>query len=371
MLKCLNDNMDARDYLKEYKNKVDPFLKEYFNNKKKESKKLDPLAEQAVSMIAKFTMASGKRIRPAIMYYAFLADKKEGEVSSEMKKAIVEASMSVELTHTFLLIHDDIIDRDSKRHGTKTIHEEYKGLAERFFPKADECHFGNSMAMIVGDIAASMANEILFESSFKANNILRSLTQLQKIVYRTIPGEMLDIVMEARGETTEEEILRMHEGKTANYTFEGPMHLGAALAGNLSEKFLDKSSQYSRAVGKAFQIRDDILGVFGDEKKLGKPVGSDVIEGKQTLLYIKAKEKASKEQKNQLLNLLGKKDLNEKELKVFQDIVRDTGSLSYSEDLADKLSQEAIASLKEADIKNQRTYDFLKKIAEYIARREN
>lgn len=363
--------MDAKEYLKEYKNKVDPFLKEYFNNKQKEAKKLDPLAEQAVKMIAKFTMASGKRIRPAVMYYAFLADKKEEETSFEKSRDIIEASMSVELTHTFLLIHDDIIDRDSKRHGTKTIHEEYKSLAEKFFPRTDKHHFGNSMAMIVGDIAASMANEILFESRFEANNILRSLTQLQKIVYKTIPGEMLDIVMEAKGETTEEEILRMHEGKTANYTFEGPMHLGAALAGNLSENFLNKSSRYSKAVGKAFQIRDDILGVFGDEKKLGKPVGSDIIEGKQTLLYIKAMEKASQEQRKQLSALLGKKNLNKKELKTFQDIVKETGSLKYSEDLADKLSREAVESLKDAGIKNQKSYDFLKEIAEYISRREN
>ncbi|MFO7807471.1 MAG: polyprenyl synthetase family protein [Candidatus Moraniibacteriota bacterium] len=361
--------MDAKDYLLEYKKKVDPFLKDYFQNKLKTAKNIDPLAEQAVRLISNFTLASGKRIRPAMLYYAFLANKKE--ISDEEEKSLIRASMSIELTHTFLLIHDDIIDRDEKRHGINTVHKEYREIARKIFPKTNEEHFGNSMAMITGDIAATMANEILFESDFPEKNILKGLTQLQRIVYKTIPGEMLDIVMEARGSTSEEEILRMHEGKTANYTFEGPLHLGATLAGENSNDFFHFLSNYSSAVGKAFQIRDDILGVFGNEKKLGKPVGSDIIEGKQTLLYIKAKEKATKEQKKHLQQIFNKKELSKRELKIFQDIVKETGSLQYSENLAADFAEKAIQSLEKIDFKNNKSYDFLRKIAEYIAKRDH
>ncbi|MDZ7611697.1 MAG: polyprenyl synthetase family protein [Candidatus Moranbacteria bacterium] len=358
--------MDAKEYLKEYKKRLDPILKEYFKEKISKARKTDPLAGQAVKMISDFTLASGKRIRPALMYYAFKsANQEEGG-----EEEIIKASMSVELTHSFLLIHDDIIDRDEKRHGVNTVHKNYRNMAKKYFPNAESEHFGNSMAMIVGDIAASMSNEILFESNFPEKRILESLTQLQKIVYKTIPGEMLDVVMEARGKTTEEEILRMHEGKTANYTFEGPLFLGATLGGESSPDFFKNASDYSMAVGKAFQIRDDVLGVFGDEKKLGKPVGSDIIEGKQTLLYIKAKEKASNSQKTKLNKIFGKKDLSRKELEEFQKIIKETGSLEYSEKLADKFSEQALKSLEKTKISNQECYDFLKQIAIYISKRE-
>jgi geranylgeranyl diphosphate synthase type I len=359
--------MNAKEYLAEYKKEFDVFLKKYFKEKKKSFKKIDPLAEEAVKILEKFTLSGGKRVRPAMVYYGFLLGG--GKIND--KKKIIEASMSIELIHSFLLIHDDIIDRDEKRHGVDTVHESYKKIAERFFPKTNKNHFGTSMAIIAGDLAASMANEILFKSNFSAKTILKALNQLQKIVYTTIPGEMLDVVMEARGKSTEEEILKMHEGKTAFYTFEGPLHLGITLAENKSKKLLKNISDYSLAIGKAFQIRDDILGVFGDEQKLGKPVGSDVIENKQTLLTLKALQKANSKQKSTINNLLGKKDLTSAELEAFRKIIMETGSLEYSNQLANKFSKQAIKSLNKIESKNQEAKDFLEKIAEYISIRNH
>lgn len=356
--------MQAKEYLNNYKKELEPLLKEYFKEKKENFKKVDYLAEEAVKIIEKFTLSGGKRIRPAMVYYGFLLGG--GEVNEENKRKILEASMAIELIHSFLLIHDDIIDRDAKRHGMETIHEYYKKIAEKFFPKIDKNHFGNSMAIIVGDLAASMANEILFKSKFTPEVILKALQHLQKIVYTTIPGEMLDVVMEAKGSSTEKEILRMHEGKTAFYTFEGPLHLGAILAGNNSEKLLKDISQYSNAVGKAFQIRDDILGVFGDEEKIGKPVGSDIIENKQTLLVIKVLESGNSKQKLKLKELLGKKNLSLEELGIFRKILVETGSLKYSEDLAKKYSEDSFEVLTQIDTQSEEGRDFLYEIAKYV-----
>ena len=176
-------------------------------------------------MIADFTMAGGKRIRPAMVYYGYLA------AGGQDGQDILEVSMSIELVHSFLLIHDDIIDRDEKRHGVETIHERYRKIGQRVAPHKDALHFGNSMAMITGDMASAMAYEIIFNSKFPPETIIRALDKLQDIVYVTIPGEMLDVVMENRGYATEKEILRMFEGKTSRYTFEGPLHLGTILAG--------------------------------------------------------------------------------------------------------------------------------------------
>jgi len=361
--------MNAKEYLKEYRDEINPLLKDYFREKRVSFKEVDPLAEEAVKVLERFTMSGGKRVRPAMVYYGYLLGG--GDIKRGRKENILKASMAIELIHSFLLVHDDIIDRDAKRHGVATIHEHYKLIAKRIFPKTDKDHFGNSMAIIVGDLAASMANEILFESNFPPETIIRALKQLQKIVYTTIPGEMLDVVMEAKGEATEEEILKMHEGKTAFYTFEGPLHLGIILANNKSKDLLDDVSDYSKSIGKAFQIRDDILGVFGDEKKLGKPVGSDVVEGKQTLLVIKALENGNKDQRETLEDLLGKKDLSFSELELFRKVVKETDSLRYSEELARELSREAFDALETLSSSNKEGRDFLEKIAKYISTRNN
>lgn len=356
--------MEAIGLLKQYKKRLEPQLKKYFQKKIDKARQVDPIAEEAVKMIANFTLADGKRIRPAMVYYGHLA------CGGKDSEKIVEASMSIELVHSFLLIHDDIIDKDDRRHGVSTLHERYKQIAKKIAPEKDVEHFGNSMAMIAGDMAASMANEIIFNAKFPPEIIIRALDKLQDIVYITIPGEMLDVIMEYRGRATEKEILRMHEGKTARYTFEGPLQLGAVLAG-ASERDQRRLSDYALNVGKAFQVVDDILGVFGNEKKLGKPVGSDIIEGKQTLLIIKALEKGSRSQKNILSSNLGKRDLTHGELKQVRDVIIETGSLDYSKQLASGLIRKALESLHKAPIRNDEAKVFLEGIAQYIIEREH
>jgi geranylgeranyl diphosphate synthase type I len=215
-----------------------------------------------------------------------------------------------------------------------------------------------------------MANEILYDIDFTPEIILNALRKIQKIVSHTIPGEMLDILMGARGSSTEEEIIRMHEGKTARYTFEGPLHFGCILAGHENTELFDAFSAYSLPVGKAFQIQDDILGIFGNEIKLGKSVGADIIEGKQTLLVFKALQNGDARQVGEIKRLLGKRDLTESEIGDFRNIIRETGSLDYSLKLAEKLVATSLAALKNIEFKNNEAKKFLEGIAEYIIKRE-
>jgi len=355
--------MEVVETLKKYRHRVDPLLEDYFKRKIRQAKKIDPLAAETIEMIADFTLAGGKRIRPTLVYYGYLA------AGGRDCPEIVEASMGIELLHSFLLIHDDIIDRDAMRHGVSTVHERYRRIGRRIAPKKDSLHFGNSMAMIAGDTASSMAYEIIFNAKFPPENIILALNKLQDIVYVTIPGEMLDVMMEVKGKATEKEILRMFEGKTSRYTFEGPLHLGAILASG-NEKLFTGFTKYSLPLGKAFQIRDDILGVFGSEKKTGKPVGSDVIEGKQTILLIKALEKGNRQQKADLKRYLGKSDLTPEELEEFRKIIRETGSLDYSQRLSQKLVGEAQRALGQIEFKDSSAREFLTALADYIIVRE-
>jgi geranylgeranyl diphosphate synthase, type I len=355
--------MDAIELLKKFKTRLEPFLEAYFEKKMRQAGEIDSIAEEAVGMIRNYTLSGGKRIRPAVLYYGYLA------AGGEDGDKIAEASMSMELLHSFLLIHDDIIDKDASRHGVATIHERYKKIGKKYSIAKDSDHFGNSMAIISGDLAASMACDIIFNADFPSDVVLKALDKLQKIVFVTIPGEMIDVIMSYAGEASEEQILKMHEGKTARYTFEGPLHLGCLLAG-ADENLLKNFSAYALPLGKAFQIKDDILGVFGNEKKLGKPVGSDIIEGKQTLLLIKALENGDKKQKEAIKKYLNKENLSEKEIDDFRKIVIDTGSLEYSENLARNFVAESLEALAKIDFKNGEAKEFLSGIADYIVNRE-
>lgn len=360
--------MEAIELLKVYKKRIDKKLTSYLKKNIKKTSAIDMLGGKAIEFIADFTLSGGKRFRPALMYYGFLG------AGGKNCEEIVDASMSVEMAHSFLLIHDDIIDRDAKRHGVATLHEKYKKFGKFFIKDKNELdHFGNSMAIIAGDMAMSMANEIIFKSKFPPKHILDALSKLQEIVYQTIPGEMLDVVMGFKGKATEKEITRMYESKTARYTFEGPLHLGYILARGVDtflKKDLKKLSAYALPLGKAFQIRDDILGVFGDEKKLGKPVGSDIIEGKQTILLIKALENADKNQLKELQNILGNKNATEKQIENFREIIKETGSLDYSKKLSGDFVAEAKIALKKIDIKNTEARNFMEGIADYIIERQ-
>jgi geranylgeranyl diphosphate synthase, type I len=354
--------VDAKTELQKYKKILDIKLAEYFASKIKETQKVSPLAVQAIKNIREMTLAGGKRVRAAFMYWGYKA------AGGQEDENMVEASMSIELSHVFLLIHDDIIDRDEFRHGIPAMHKKYENLARKFYKRVDPVHFGESMSMIVGDMAAAFGNEIIFNSKFSAENIMRALDKLQKIVSMTGAGEMSDIVLEAKGKATEKDVLKVHEQKTAKYTIEGPLHLGALLAG-ADKNVLESLSAYAVPVGIAFQIQDDILGIFGSEKKLGKPVCSDLREGKQTLLIVKALEKANISEKRKLRAMIGNRDIEDEEIEEFRGIIQRTGSLEYSQNMARDLIEKGKREILNSKI-SAKSKEFMVGIADYLVSRE-
>ncbi|HBB36432.1 MAG: hypothetical protein UX02_C0004G0060 [Candidatus Moranbacteria bacterium GW2011_GWC1_45_18] len=354
--------MDAKIELQNYKKTLDRSLAQYFAKKLREMREVGPSAKDAVKCIRDLILAGGKRVRAGFMYWGYRAAG-----GNDFEK-IIEASMSIELTHIFLLIHDDIIDRDDFRHGVQTIHKRYEGLAKKFYKKAEPKHFGDSMAIVAGDMAAAFGNEIIFNSRFSPERKQKALLKLQEIVVNTVSGEILDVMLEAKGRATEKEIIEVHRNKTAKYTVEGPLHLGALLAG-ADEKILKVLSEYAVPVGIAFQIQDDILGAFGNEKKLGKPVCSDLREGKQTLLIVKALENSDVKQKKLVKKLLGNKNVSESDIESFRRVIRETGSFEYSQNLARKYVEEGKAAIEKSDF-NREVKAFLIGIADYIVKRE-
>lgn len=350
--------------LSEYKERIELELKRYLKRKTKEAYAVSPFCGEMLDAITDITMRGGKRIRAALIYYSYIA---HGGKDLEMA---MKASMSIELAQTYLLIHDDIIDQDSLRRGGKTIHKIFEKIAsERYKSKVSPAHYGRSVAILAGDTACGLSNEIIAELNVAPELIHRSLLELNKMYNKEYYGQLLDINSELVENVIRSQVIQVHELKTSPYTFDTPLKLGAILAG-ASEKSAEQLSRYTIPLGVAFQIQDDILGMFGDEKKIGKSVVSDLREGKRTLLVLDALRKANKQQKEVILKNLGNRSVGVKDLEEVKKVVVDTGSLKESRNLAKKFVEKAIKGIEHLKLVKE-GQDFLLQIAGYMVNREN
>lgn len=355
--------MDFKETLAGLKKEIDKELELQFDSVIKDVRKEDVLITEALEQVKKITLAGGKRIRGALLCQAYFG------AGGRDKKKIIKTAAAIELVHMFLLIHDDIIDRGNLRHGEETLHKMLSGKKQKYNLKNDGEHFGISEAIIAGDILYALANKIIIEAGFEPKISMRAISELQSVVANTVVGESQDILIAYKDNATEKEVLSMLKNKTAKYTFEGPLHIGAILGGCNNKKTLKLLSQYAIPVGIAFQIQDDILGVFGNEKTMGKSVASDIEEGKKTILVSKARELANSRQKKQLDSILGKKGLKNNEVRAFQDILKSTGSLEYSKKMAANYLAKGKREIKKMALFPE-TKKFLAGLVEYLENRE-
>jgi geranylgeranyl diphosphate synthase type I len=356
--------MDAKELIRGFKAQIDPEIERFFDEKEQEAEGEDALIKDALHDIRHLVLSGGKRLRAALLYYAYLG------AGGTDRAGILRTSVSVELIHTYLLVHDDIMDRDALRHGVPTLHERYRRLAEERFPGRDAPHFGNSIAIILGDLLSAFGNDLIFRAPFPKERVFEALSCLQEIVTHTVIGQARDVYMEYRGEGSEEEILSMYENKTARYSIEGPLHLGLALAApdpELKALF----SAFALPFGISYQIRDDLIGAFGELGEIGKPVGSDVEEGKMTLLVAKGLRLGTESEQKRLREILSRgAALTPHELDEFREILRSSGALQATLDCAEAYAEEGRASL--GALKERLTpesYQFLEALSEYITAR--
>jgi geranylgeranyl diphosphate synthase, type I len=357
--------MQIEEELKSFKSRLDPLIGTYFDTVLKEGLTEDDLVAEALGHARTIVLSGGKRLRSAFMYYGY-----KSAYGTEDDKMLY-ASMSIEFIHSFLLVHDDIIDRDDLRHGVPTLHKRYADVGRQLFPERDVEHFGNSIALIVGDMLYSFGNDIIFQSDFSKERIFASLSRLQKIVSYTVVGQARDIYMEYKREATEEEILTMYRNKTAKYTVEGPLHMGALLAGG-SDELLEALTLYAIPLGIAFQIQDDILGIFGSVERVGKPIGSDIQEGKLTLLVARALKNGTRSEQRQIRALLERGSyLSEGEVAEFRSLMKQTRALEEVQAIAKEYivkGEEALLILKPKIAPE--SYDFFKGVADYMTKRQ-
>ena len=355
--------MDIKKQLLDFKEALETELNAYFAVKIANAHQVSPYCGRLMEYLSEITLRGGKRIRAAILYFSYLA---HGGV--ETKKAM-QAAMSMELMQTYLLIHDDIIDNDSLRRGGPTIHKIYEKIGRSEYPECNARRFSISAAIMAGDLACSMSNEILYESNFGREDTARALFRLNKMYVDECFGEFLDILSELRRDITKKDVILTHQLKTMPYTFDAPLKIGAIFAGK-DDDAIEKLGTYALSLGIAFQIHDDYLGMFGSVEKTGKPITSDLKEGKKTLLILDALEAADQKQKKTILENLGNKKVSVADLKKVRKVIVDTGSLKKSEDLTIKYVKEGIASLEKLNLLPEGKA-FLLGLSEWMIKREN
>ena len=348
--------------LEEIRAKINKQLEILFKKKIAEAEKVDSFAVEMVKALEDFTMRGGKRIRAAMIYYGYTA------FSDENLDEVIKACICIELIQSFFLIHDDIIDKDELRRGGPTLHKMFEEYHKKNFLKKSPEHFGRSIAMLIGDLAGSISNELFADINLKKENKLAAIIELNKMESIVVYGESLDILSELREEFTKEDLLKVNRYKTSSYTFDSPLRIGALLAGAKKEQIAPLAN-YAINLGMAFQLQDDILGLFGDQKLFGKPIGSDFREGKTTLLSLKTEELTKGQDIEFVKKMLGNQDITHEEIEKLKKIVKNCGSLNYCINLMKELIQKSQASIKSLPIRSK-SKEFLLKVTEYIIKRK-
>ena len=317
---------------------------------------VDPELAAPLSALRDLVLAGGKRLRPAFCHWAFV-----GAGGDPAARSVVDAGAGLELLHTFALVHDDIMDGSDTRRGRGTIHVEFQDRHSLDGWRGEARRFGEGVAILAGDLAFVYADKLLQGAPPAALEVFTELRVEVNV------GQYLDLVGTARGRASEEAARRISVFKSGKYTVERPLHLGAALAGHLDDLAAPLSA-YGLPLGEAFQLRDDILGVYGDAALTGKPVGADLREGKPTVLYAVASERASGPAAA-VLERYGASDLTEAEVEALQEVLVATGALGEVEQRIDALVGDATTALARARLTDQ-ARDELAALAHFVAGRD-
>ncbi len=315
----------------------------------------DRLADP-IEALRDFVATGGKRLRPAFCYCAFV-----GANGDSSDPRVVDAAAALELVHTFALAHDDVMDGSEMRRGDDSVHTRFARRHARAGWRGEPRRFGEGMAILVGDFAFTYA-DILMRGMPAAAYVVFDELRVELCV-----GQSLDLAGTASASTETDLANRIAVYKSGKYTVERPLHLGAALAGGLAE-IGPSLSAIGLPLGHAFQLRDDVLGVFGDADVTGKPVGDDLREGKPTPLVALAFARAGAADR-ELLGRLGDPELSAAEVGELQTVFVRTGALDQIEADIERLVAEARDALGNAPLTDTaRTW--LDELAAYVAWRD-
>jgi geranylgeranyl diphosphate synthase, type I len=258
---------------------------------------LDPALGGFARTTRDLVLAGGKRLRPTFAYWGWRAVGRAGAPLDE----VVPALAALELMHTFALVHDDVMDDSDTRRGQPTAHRLFAAQHERAERLGDSGRFGTSSAILAGDLCLVWADQLIARTLLPSATLFTVRACYDRMRVETVAGQYLDVLGEAEPAAWSlDRSLLVARYKTASYTVQRPLQFGLALAGITLPAVDEAFVRYGQAVGEAFQLRDDLLGAFGDPAVTGKPAGDDLRTGKPTALLMLAHQLATPAQRAEL-----------------------------------------------------------------------
>lgn len=332
--------MALTQHFDEIKQSVDMFLTDYLSAKIGEFEQIDPVMATLAQNLADQITRSGKRIRPLLAMLGYTISQ------GNDPKLALHLAATLELLHQYFMIHDDIVDRDEKRYQGDALHVLYAKHFSSAYGKNDP-HLGLSLGMIGGDLANTLANELLWELSTDDKTKQAIGRLFYQTIYETMTGWQIHFFtnQEPVAKVSESTFLRGMELVSARYTFQAPLAAGVLLSKN--NQYAKLLNTYAHHTGMAFQIRDDVLGMFGDSARMGKPVGNDYREGKKTLLVLHSYQRANTKQKRFIESTLGT-PIDQTTFSQVKNLLVELGAVAYCEEMArhhTALAQQALSSL--------------------------
>lgn len=299
---------------------------------------LNRLSPILFKSIKDFILRDGKRVRPILFCIGYRG------FSKKIPAGLYRSALSLELLHDFMLVHDDIIDKSPMRRGKPSLH----ALLEEYLAGNKKAKFsGQDLAIVAGDVIYALALDAFLAVKENAQRKENALKKLISAALYTGSGEFIELLLGIKPieKVTREDIYKIYDYKTAHYTFASPLTMGAVLAGAKTSQ-IKKLYAYGMLLGRAFQIKDDIIGTFGEEKETGKSNITDIQEAKRTLLLWYSFGHANKKDKLIIKKIIGAGSAKNRELIKMRKIINKTGALDYAQDQIKYLRAKAAAQIE-------------------------
>ncbi|MDR0285488.1 MAG: polyprenyl synthetase family protein [Propionibacteriaceae bacterium] len=312
--------------------------------------RLDPVWEQ----VQHFTRG-GKRIRPAFCYWGYVA---AAGADAEPPQAIMDIAASLDLLHLSALVHDDLIDDSDVRRGGPAAHRFFESFHRDRGWQGDSRHFGNSAAVLLGDLLFTWSMAMVEQATITGERLKRARPYLDAMRSEVLAGQFLDLIHQTRPSVSDDwqaNARLVMEFKTSKYTVSRPVQIGAAL-GLAGDDIQQGLGSFGAHVGDAFQMRDDLLGLFGDPEVTGKPAGDDIREGKKTVIIGYALQQASASDAERLLGMLGNPDVSEADIDEARRILTDSGAVEATERAIVSEAATGMRYLHRLDLSPEGTY---------------
>lgn len=325
--------------------RVSAAVEEFIAGQQEALADIDPVLRPVHELLTAF-VSGGKRLRPVLAWWGWRA---AGGADDD---AAIRAVASLELVQACALIHDDVMDGSDTRRGSPSIHRSVEAIHARNLWRGSSEDFGVAGAILLGDLCLSWADQLLYESGLPLTALARAKPVYDLMRTELMAGQFLDVVEEVQLDGSPERALRVARYKSAKYTVERPLHIGWALADG-SPELKQALTGYGLALGEAFQLRDDVLGVFGDPQMTGKPAGDDLREGKRNFLTETALAQADEQGRSLLQVKLGKPDLTVADIDELRTIIDSSGALATTEKRIAEQTQVALAALTRTPFANR------------------